>query len=168
MLLYGDFPYDPDEREDFAQGTLQKVWAATHPHLFDEDDLRIALTQPRNHFFEWLAAIRLFSDVGYVSLVEKYQFRRHQRKHSIFRRTVPSVVYDLVTRRGYFGSRQGPDLFAYRPDGEDWLFCEVKGDPDRVRDSQTVFWGQIERVSGRPIMLIHFHDARHGLAKGGG
>jgi hypothetical protein len=167
MLLYGDFPYDPNERRAFAERRLQRALAAEYPHVFDDDDIRIALTQPRNHYFEWLGAIRLYLDVGYISLVEKYQFRRHQRKHVIFRNTVPAEVYDLVARRGFFGARQGPDLFVYRPDGADWFFCEVKGGPDHVRDSQAVFWGQIERVSHRPVMLIHFHEAKHSLTASG-
>src|SRR3990170_5027951 len=144
MLLYGDFPYGPNERKAFADRRFQKVLASKYPQLFDDDDMRIAMTQPGNHFFEWLAAVRLYLDIGYISLIEKYQFPRHQRKHSIFKSTVPPEVYDLVARRGYFGARQGPDLFTYRLDGGDWLFCEVKGGPDRVRDSQAIFWGQIE------------------------
>ncbi len=55
-----------DGRERFQSGELARSWAERFPQLFGEADLRIALNQPRYHFYEWLTAVRLFSDHGYL------------------------------------------------------------------------------------------------------
>lgn len=39
---------------------LADQWRSLYPTLFSEHDREMAHTQPRNHFFEWFAAIHLF------------------------------------------------------------------------------------------------------------
>src|SRR5690606_14901488 len=50
------------------------IWARQHPGLFDQDDLRLTRTQPKNHFAEWFAAVHLFQAENLRSLVQKYLF----------------------------------------------------------------------------------------------
>ena len=157
VIPYGEFRYKANEREAFRRGELAPLWAAAHPTLFDADDLRLARSQPSNHFFEWLAAIRIFQDTGFVSLIEKYQFKRHERKYAVFTNLVPQPVVALFASR-YLGSHQAPDLLCYARDMGDWFFCEVKGGTDRVRGSQSRDFAILERMSGRPVRLISFRE----------
>ena len=157
MILYGEFPYDPQDRIAFAKGRLRESWFTAYPMLFETSDRLQAEHQPRAHFFEWLAAIRIYEDTGFLSLVEKYQFRRkHPRKYAIFSRLVPSSVARLLADSHFFGSRQGPDLFEYAPDETDWFFCEVKGVPDKVRDTQSTLFATLERMTAKPVRLIRY------------
>jgi hypothetical protein len=59
------------------------------PGSFDDDDLRLANSQPGVHFYEWLGAIVLHHTTGYLSLVEKYEFARHPRKQDIVSQLLP-------------------------------------------------------------------------------
>ncbi len=83
--------YSEEQRERFRNRVLSHEWREQYPDVFDEDDLRLATGGPqcrKNHFFEWLAAVRLFELIGYHSLVEKYDCRNHLRKHAAFRQVV--------------------------------------------------------------------------------
>ena len=51
-------------------------WLTNYPGLFDQDDLRLAINQPANHFCEWFAAIHLFHRDNAISLVEKWNVER--------------------------------------------------------------------------------------------
>jgi hypothetical protein len=127
--------------------------------LFDERDRVLATNQPKNHFFEWLAAAIIYESSGWLSLVEKYQFRgEHPSKYAIFAKLVPESVRHLLVESRVFGDRQGPDLFVYAPDRTDWYFCEVKGGSDMLRDSQSTLFATLERLSARPVRLITFTD----------
>ena len=147
--------YDPVQREAFRKGELAPTWATAYPALFDQDDLRLSKSQPTYHYFEWLAAIRIFEDTGYLSLLEKFQFRRHRRKNAIFVGLVPHAVVAIYEDRA-LGSRQTPDLLCYAPDLTDWYFCEVKADTDHVRATQSTDFTLLERMTGRPVRIIHF------------
>src|SRR6516164_113428 len=59
---------------------LAGQWLQQYPNLFDEDDRRLTVKQPRNHFCEWFAAIHLFHREGAHSLVEKYVYQNHPAK----------------------------------------------------------------------------------------
>ena len=63
---------------------LAKRWVQEYPDLFDQDDLRLAMNQPRNHFAEWFTAIHLFQRDGVLALVEKYAFQKHRRKLALY------------------------------------------------------------------------------------
>jgi hypothetical protein len=41
--------------DDPAHGQLSGQWYAQYPSLFDKQDLRMARTQSRYHFYEWFA-----------------------------------------------------------------------------------------------------------------
>jgi len=59
---------------------LARQWLQQYPDVFDGDDLRLTVNQPKNHFCEWFAAIHLFHREGARSLVEKYVFQNHPQK----------------------------------------------------------------------------------------
>jgi hypothetical protein len=65
---------------DLWPNPLAKHWHQHYPDVFDEDDLRLTTTQPKNHFCEWFAAVHLFHREGAHSLVEKYVFGKHSVK----------------------------------------------------------------------------------------
>jgi hypothetical protein len=44
---------------------LSKEWAEKYPQLFDQNDISVALAQPKYHFLEWLTAIVYFRTLGY-------------------------------------------------------------------------------------------------------
>jgi hypothetical protein len=76
-------PVDPAQRARWQSRNLALEWRQKFPDLFDDDDLRIAKSQPNIHFYEWLGAIVLHHTTGYLSLVEKYEFATHPRKQQI-------------------------------------------------------------------------------------
>jgi hypothetical protein len=165
LVRYAEFEYDPAQRESFRRGELAQRWATDFPAVFDADDLRLAASQPRAHYFEWLAAIRVFEENGYLSLIEKYQFKRHARKYTIFTSLVPQSVVRLFSSR-YLGADQAPDLLCYASDMQDWFFCEVKGGHDRARATQSRDFTILEKMSGRPVRLIHFRSKPSPLKPG--
>jgi hypothetical protein len=75
-----------------------KTWKDIYPDIFDEDDLRLALSQgiPRYKFYEWLSAITIYNATRYLSLIEKYEFQLHKRKHQIFKSIVPENVFEFI------------------------------------------------------------------------
>ena len=75
--------FDQNQLIQFQSGGLPREWNRKYPNIFDEDDLRLALSQPKNHFFEWLGAIVLYQRCGYLSLLEKYQFKNHKHKQTV-------------------------------------------------------------------------------------
>jgi hypothetical protein len=147
------FPCSRALRESFRQGTLALEWAARYPHLFDEQDVKLAQNQRDAHFYEWLAAILLFEATGYCSLVEKYDSRSHIKKIEVFARLVPSTVREYICEEINGGA---PDLFVYDPMGSDWFFCEVKGPTDTVRPGQAACWHRLSELSGREVRLLRF------------
>ena len=69
MLEWKQLAFSPADREAFRDGSLAPAWAARYPQLFDAADLRMTVTQPRYHFYEWLAAVSIFEETGYLSNV---------------------------------------------------------------------------------------------------
>jgi hypothetical protein len=144
-----------EERERFQSGDLARGWAERFPQLFGEADLRIALNQPRYHFYEWLTAVRLFSDHGYLSLIEKYHFKRHSEAYARFKQLVHPEIVELLSGGGPGPRTQGPDLLTFHPDSGVWFFVEVKGPGDYVRDSQTKLFHRLELISSQPVRIAH-------------
>src|SRR3990170_4138957 len=160
MVEWKRVPFHPADREAFVQGTLAPHWANRYPELFDAADLGMAVSQPHYHFYEWLIAVTVLQEDGYLALVEKYQFKKHARDHAIFKGMVPKELYHLVGESRAFGSRQPPDLFVYRPDRSDWFFCEVKGPEDEISDAQEPYFAAIEGKSPSPIRIARaYRDA---------
>lgn len=149
-----EFSFHPSQREKFRSGALIRLWAENYPQIFDDHDLQITLNQPSYHFFEWLGAILLFESLGYLSLIEKYESPKHERKINIISQVLPQEVLDFV-----FNNKAGlPDLFVYSPDKADWFFCEVKGLGDRLQKNQIQVIEELEKVSGRPVKFLKFRE----------
>ena len=145
------------QRARWTSGHLAQEWRTRFPNLFDDDDLRIANSQARfgTHFYEWLAAIVLHHTTGYLSLVEKYEFAKHQRKQQIVAQLLPDPVRDALRGRNQ-GRAQAPDLLMYAEDRSDWFFCEAKGPRDRLRDEQVRKFGLLAEMTAKPVRLIEF------------
>jgi VRR-NUC domain len=93
--------------------------------------------------------------LGYLSLVEKYEFATHPRKQQIVAQLLPSPVRDALRDRNQ-GHAQAPDLLMYAEDLSDWFFCEVKGPRDRLRDEQVRKFGLLADMTSKPVRLIEF------------
>ena len=161
MTIHWEFPTSQIQRGLFKDGILARQWAETYPSIFDAQDLKIALNQPDYHFYEWLAAVMFWHSIGYLSLVEKYEFKRHKRQQEILRKLIPSDLFVLVTdHRQEFGNTQVPDLLVYAPDMSDWFFCEVKGGTDRLRPEQENEFRIFSELSKKPIYMIEIKPIR--------
>jgi len=161
-IINNTFFYSKRQRNRFKIRELLNEWYERYPQIFDEDDFRITVKQPNCHFFEWLSAVLIFQSTGYLSLIEKYQFKSNKRKCAALKEFVASgrittELYDLiVNRKKYgFGNSQCPDLFVYLPDGRDWFFCEAKGE-EVTTPSQERYFERLSKVSGKKIHLIKF------------
>ena len=155
MKQFGTILFTEEQRKRFRSGELVKEWRRIHKEIFDEDDMRITSKEIKNnsyHFFEWLAAIVIHNTTGYLSLVEKYQFKNHLRKQKI----LPKLFSDEIVAKICRGGVQNPDLLCYRPDFKDYFFCEVKGLRDQIRSVQKKRFRELKRLSGKEIYLIKF------------
>jgi hypothetical protein len=142
-------------RAHWRSGHLAQEWRARFPDLFDDDDLRLANSQPTIHFYEWLGAVVLHHTTGYLSLVEKYEFATHPRKEQIVAQLLPGPVRDALRDRAQ-GRAQAPDLLMYAKDLSDWFFCEVKGPHDRLRDEQVRKFEVLADMTLKPVRLLEF------------
>ena len=146
----------PSQRVRWQSGQLAQEWRTRFPNLFDDDDLRIAASQPGIHFYEWLGAILLHHTTGYLSLVEKYEFTTHPRKQQIAAHLLPPSVRDILRDRSQGRGAQAPDLLMYAEDLSDWFFCEVKGPRDRLKNAQRVKFELLAEVTSKPVRLLEF------------
>jgi hypothetical protein len=159
MKYFGTILFTEEQRKRFRSGELVNEWAQIYKEIFDEDDIRITSKQFKQnsyHFFEWLAAILIYNSTGYLSLVEKYQFKNHLRKQEILGELFSDEIIAKIRRGGV----QNPDLLCYRPDFKDCFFCEVKGLRDRIRSAQKERFRELERLTGKEIYLIEFKNKR--------
>jgi len=152
MKYLGTILFTEEQRKRFRSGELVKEWAQIYKEIFDKDDKRLKSNQNSYHFFEWLAAIVIYNSTGYLSLVEKYQFKKHERKQKILKRLFSCEIITKICS----GRVQNPDLLCYRPDFKDWFFCEVKGLPDKIRPSQSERFHELERLTGKKVYLVEF------------
>jgi len=146
----------PSQRIRWQSGHFAQGWRTRFPDLFDDDDLRIATSQPGSHFYEWLGAIVLHHTTGYLSLVEKYEFATHPRKQQIVEQLLPGSVRDVLRDRSEGRAAQAPDLLMYAEDLSDWFFCEVKGPRDRLRDAQRLKFELLADMTSKPVRLLEF------------
>ena len=72
-----EIPTSRVQFEKFKSGELYEEWSRAFPALFDEDDIRVARTQAKlgAHYFEWLSALTVYQSLGYLSLIESYEFK---------------------------------------------------------------------------------------------
>jgi hypothetical protein len=143
------------QRARWQSGHLPQEWRTRFPNLFDDDDLRLAKSQPALHFYEWLGAVVLHHTTGYLSLVEKYEFATHPRKQQIVTQLLPRPTRDALRDRKQ-ASAQGPDLLMYAEDLSDWFFCEVMGPRNRLRDEQVRKFELLADMTSKPVRLIEF------------
>ena len=159
--LIGRVEFFEAQHQRWIEGELSAQWAKRYPQLFDQDDLSLARSQGPSgyHFYEWLGAIILHHSTGYLSLVEKYEFKKHKRKRILFEQLASAELLFLVDDRETFGNSQCPDLLMYSTDRSDWFFCEVKGHGDRTTATQREYFAALEKVTGKPIRELRFQRA---------
>ncbi len=152
----GIFGVHPGQRQRFISGELWRQWARAYPAIFDDDDQHLAETQAPlgYHFYEWLAAILLYNCIGYLSLVEQYEFKTHKRKREILQRLASPQLLEFICDRAGHDNIQCPDLLVYAPDYSDWFFCEVKGPGDRIREQQARYFQSLADISGKRVRLV--------------
>jgi len=123
---------------DLWPDPLVRQWLQQYPDVFDMDDLRLTVKQPKNHFCEWFAAIHLFHREGAHCMVEQHVFQNHPTKVARMatllsereRRTLDAI------RAAY--AVQPPDLFVFVPKTRRYWFAEVKGLGDRLSTKRPV------------------------------
>ena len=159
LITFGTFPVASHQRDRFMHGQLSQDWYEKYPAIFDEDDLRLARSQPTYHFFEWLAAILLYLSIGYHSLIEKYKYTKggHKRKQEIIERLNSASLNAALAHRGDYGNVQCPDLLVYAPDLTDWFFCEVKGGNDKLSIKQELHFQALQELTSKPVRLVQFY-----------
>ncbi len=116
----------------------------------------MARTQAKQglHYFEWLSALTVYQSLGYLSLIESYEFKVQKRKQKIINDLLPPEVLEIVRLSYDQRKAQCPDLLCFKPDYTDWFFCEVKGPTDKLRDEQREYFSLISSVSKKPIQVI--------------
>jgi len=141
-------------RKRFQTGELAKGLHSKYPNIFDDDDLRLALSQPNYHFYEWVAARYLYEERGYYSLVEQYQYKSHKRKQSILQKLDFDSLLKAIEYQEQGKKVQSPDLLVYKPDFSDWFFCEVKSETDRLREVQKKHFEILSTIVNKPIYIL--------------
>ena len=175
LVDFAEYPYNPQDQDWFADGGWIECFKENR-QLFDEDDEKILKTQARMRdgrrykFFECLAAIRLFQECGYLSLLEKYATKdNHERKKHVVKRINSDDLDKGVAYLEPYRS-SGPDLLVYTPDYKEWFFAEAKSPDDRTKSKQMHKFIELVKITGKPIKLINFRakdfgdDAPEGLS----
>jgi hypothetical protein len=156
--------YPPGLRDQWPR-PLADEWAREYPRVFDADDLRQTVKQPRGHFSEWFVAIHLYRGHGLLSLVEKYCYRNHARKVQVLDEFLSAEHCAFLRNfRAMFGV-QPPDLFVYLPGTERFWFAEVKGPGDRLSPLQRRSHGALMEMSGAAVQIFHVRPLRNGAAQ---
>lgn len=152
------FVFNPERRESFKTGVLGQEWVNRYPDLFDDDDVRILKTehQRKYHFFEWLSSVLLYESTGFVSLMEKYSSKSHDRKLRLFSNFVPSEVFDFLIN----APSGHPDLFSFHPQTREFFFSEVKGARDILRENQISMHEQLQTMTGKKVRIIQLNEVR--------
>jgi hypothetical protein len=155
---YATFFDNKGHRDSFINGNLVEEWYRLYPLIFDKKDRQIALNQHHLgiHYHEWFAAILLFHMKGFLSLIEAYAYKSHERKRKILESLVSGDALDFIASTGISSVTQCPDLLLYKPDKSDWFFCEVKGPQDSLREKQIILFHELERVTGKNVYMFKF------------
>lgn len=132
------------------------IWARQHPGLFDQDDLRLTRTQPKNHFAEWFAAVHLFQAENLRSLVQKYLFDdAHPQKAEKLRKILTLAERNRLRAICNRNACQPPDLLLFDARHRLAGFVEVKGPNDRLKPTQRRMLPDLELSFGVPARLVH-------------
>jgi hypothetical protein len=153
--------YDEGQHKRFRAGGLAHEWRERYPMLFDNQDLKIALYRPSYHFFEWLTAIILYESMGWLSLVEQYEFKSHRTKQAKLTALVShggmsQDMLKLILKHEDYGNTQCPDLLVFAPDYSQWFFCEAKGPRDSFSENQLKFFKELETTSDSQLRVVRF------------
>ena len=143
--------YSQKLREDWTAGNLAPRWAEEYAGLIDQEDVRLATTQPRYHFYEWLAAIHYYEQ-GFQVLIEQYIYARHRRKVEILTQHIGTEGLDFLRSRSKANHAQTPDLFVFNEAKR--FFAEVKAPRDRLNDNQRTFIEEIEAKFKEEVVLV--------------
>jgi hypothetical protein len=133
---------------------LAKEWKSSYETIFDDDDLRLASSQQRNHFCEWLVAVCLFHQHGVYSLLEKYGYGNHERKVAVLQQLMGLRDRQFIQGMAKELQAQPPDLLVYRPDYSEYWFAEVKGPGDRLKPKQRESHDRIRSKLGARVETI--------------
>ena len=139
---------------DLWPDPLARQWLQQYPDVFDADDLRLTVNQPRNHFCEWFAAIHLFHREGAHSLVEKYVYQNHPAKVARLAALLSERERKTLDAIREARAVQPPDLFVFVPKTTRYWFAEVKGPGDRLSPKQIRSHDAITRELGVPVEII--------------
>ena len=134
--------------ETACRGVARRV-----PHLFDHEDLRLALSQPQYHFCEWFAAVHLFHRDGVHVLVEKYFCANHSRKQEQLEQSLGAEDRDFLSTMIKNMNVQPPDLLWFSTK-KDYGFAEVKGPKDSLKPRQEISHDEIQRRLGKQVEVI--------------
>jgi len=134
---------------------MAKQWLNQYPMLFDKDDLRLTVTQPWTHFFEWYVAIHLYQRFGVYSLLEKYGCKSHSRKLKIFNELTSVIIRRKLDAIQDKYNVQLPDLLVYKPDLKTFWFTEVKGNTDTLKHKQIDSHRDIIQQLRIPVNIIN-------------
>jgi hypothetical protein len=118
--------YNPKLKERFRNREIQEKWKKKYK-VFDDDDLRLALSQPKYHFSEWFVA-RIFARKSYGVLLEKYTCKNHLKKTKILKNLFSPEDINFIGKLNF------PDLLVYK--GKEFFFVEVKMDNDKIFKKQ--------------------------------
>jgi hypothetical protein len=150
--------YPPELRARWPR--VAQTWVQQYPQLFDRDDLRLVLSQPRYHVPEWFTAIHLFHRDGVRSLVEKYSYRNHGRKRDVLHRVLTGRQLEFLDGMVQTLKVQPPDLFVFGRSGN-FRFAEAKGPGDRISHRQRESHRLIRQELGVPVEIF---AVREGIA----
>jgi hypothetical protein len=139
---------------DLWPNPLASQWLQQYPDVFDKDDLRLAVKQPRNHFCEWFAAIHLFHREGARSLVEKYVYQNHPAKVARMVTLLSGPERKTLEEIRTAYAVQPPDLLVFVPNTRRYWIAEVKGPGDRLSDKLNRSHDAIVRELGVPVEII--------------
>jgi hypothetical protein len=133
---------------------LARQWLQQYPDIFDEDDLRLTVSQPRNHFCEWFVAIYLFQREGAHSLIEKYIYHNHPIKIAKLATLLSERERKMLDAICTTYAVQPPDLLVFVPNTNRYWFAEVKGPGDRLSAKQIRSHNAITNDIGVPVEII--------------
>jgi len=141
----------------WKRGRLHYKWFRQNRNTFDNDDLRIVRNQhlTGKHFGEWFTAI-YYAKQRYRVLVEKYTYGIHIRKRAVVCEVCGGRVLELLRNWQRRYHCQSPDLLVFK--GDRWFFVEVKRGRDPVRPCQIAYFKKIERVFGRPVVIVDLQE----------
>ena len=144
--------FDQNLRKNWLTGELPKKWKKEYSDLFDEDDLRIALTQSQYHFYEWVVGIHYYKK-GFKVLVEQYIYKPHLRKLKLLSKIIGEESLSFLIKASKDLKSQPPDLFVYK--GRSFFFVEVKAPKDELHKTQEKLFKRIEDKLKTEVIILN-------------